>query len=148
DETRSCDLDLGDLRALAKLGCNPLGEIAWLYARVLGKRHGGVGGKVAMGGIPRRFYHDSLEVRRARKRPCGSESFDGRADVRGEEGEHVHATRLTQFRSRVKKPGMLGKRIAVGHPGDEVSNLARPHRCFGWPIPQRQITGSAYIAPK
>src|SRR5262249_47779194 len=112
DETRSCDLDLGDLRALAKLGCNPLGEIAWLYARVLGKRHGGVGGKVAMGGIPRRFYHDSLEVRRTRKRPCGSESFDGRADVRGEEGEHVHATRLTQFRSRVKKPGMLGKRIA------------------------------------
>src|SRR5262249_998798 len=33
--------------------------------------------------------------------------------------------RLTQFRGRVKKPGVLRQRVAVGHAGDEIGDVAR-----------------------
>src|SRR6516225_9865595 len=33
--------------------------------------------------------------------------------------------RLTQFRGRVKKPRVLHQRVAVGHAGDEIGDVAR-----------------------
>ena len=39
--------------------------------------------------------------------------------------------RLTQFRGRVKKPRMLGERIAVGHAGDEIGDAARAAGLIG-----------------
>ena len=32
--------------------------------------------------------------------------------------------RLTQFGGRVKEPGVLGERITVGHPGNEIGDVA------------------------
>ena len=43
---------------------------------------------------------------------------------------------LTQFRGRVKKPGMLGQRIAVRHPGDEIRKLAGLQWRFGRRVPR------------
>ena len=53
---------------------------------------------------------------------------DGGKDVPIDHGRRtwVGSRRLTQFRSRVKKPRVLHKRVAVGHTGDEIGDVAQP----------------------
>ena len=63
--------------------------------------------------------------------PAANQFIDRAADAREKLGEnvfcnHERAARLTQFRGRVKEPAMLGKRVAVGHAGDEIGDAARP----------------------
>src|SRR5262249_46235732 len=38
--------------------------------------------------------------------------------------------RLTQFRGRVKKPRVLRQRVAVGHAGDKIGDVARARGCI------------------
>src|SRR5262249_21899953 len=37
----------------------------------------------------------------------------------------IGSRRLTQFRGRVKKPRVLDERVAIGHAGDEIGDVAR-----------------------
>src|SRR3981081_2470094 len=38
----------------------------------------------------------------------------------------LKARRLSQFRGRVKEPGMLDQGIAIGHSGNEIGDVAGP----------------------
>src|SRR5215467_15362150 len=55
---------------------------------------------------------------------------------------------LTQFRSRVKKPGMFGQRIAIRHSGDEIRDLTGPHRRIGRRLPPWQVLRGVHVARK
>ena len=75
-------------------------SVARLHAGVLGKHHGGIGGKIAMSGVARRLDDDprqrsgvSREHARRRK------GFHGGADVPGKGGKDVHV----RFRHRQRR---------------------------------------------
>ncbi len=82
-----------DLRPLAKLGGDPLGEIARLEAGILGERHRRIGREVAVAGLARRLDDDPRQVRRRGKNTFRRNGFDRRADMRSEELEDVHVVR-------------------------------------------------------
>ena len=64
------DLGLGHLGTLAELGRDLLGEIARLEAGVLGQRHRGVGGEIAVARLARRLDHDARKIGRRGKAPA------------------------------------------------------------------------------
>ena len=107
-----------------------LGKRARGKPRRLGQHHGGVGGEVAVAGVLRRLERDALDARLVRHDAVMLELLDGSQHAAVEPCKDVHdcsrmvLARLTQFGSGVKQAPVLGERVAVGHAGDEVADIA------------------------
>ena len=138
DEARTGDLDLGDIGCAGELGGELLGDVARLHPRGLGQHHGGIGGKLAVGGIARRGHLGGGEIEPRRQDALALQRLQCGHDPALHEGMGVHGQiqsirgcfvpafgspgRLSQFRRSVKQPAMFLDGVAIGHAGNEVGH--------------------------
>ena len=81
-------------------------------------------------GVLRRLERDALDAGLGRHDAVMLELLNGSQHAAVESCKNVHdfsrnsVARLTQFGSGVKQPPVLGERVAVGHAGDEIADIA------------------------